>query len=152
MALALIGFIGLCLLVGATGATLVNRALPAWYLSLTRPPGTPPSWVFGPVWTALYIMIGTAAWLVWRRVGASRALRLWGWQIAVNALWVPVFFGLHQMLLALAVVIVLLALAACTLRAFAPFSPLAAWLMLPYVAWTGYATYLTLGFWWLNRL
>ena len=151
-ALALIGFIGLCLLVGATDATLVRHSLPGWYLSLARPPGTPPAWIFGSAWTALSIMTGTAAWLVWRRVGAGPALQLWGWQIAAGALWAPAFFGLHQVVLALAVVLVLLALAVGTLRAFAGLSSPAAWLMVPYLAWSAYAAYLGFGFWWLNRV
>ncbi len=147
---ALIGFIGLGLLAGAVDATLLTRIGRAWYLSLTRPPGTPPDWVFGPVWTALYAMMGVAAWLVWRRVGAGPALRLWGWQFAANALWTPSFFGLHRTALGLAVLLVLLVLVAATMRAFLRLSPPAGWLLLPYLAWTGYAFYLNAGFWWLN--
>jgi benzodiazapine receptor len=150
--LALVGFIGLCLLVGATDATLVRHSLAGWYLSLTRPPGTPPNWVFGPVWAVLYVMLGTAAWLVWRQVGAGPALRLWGWQVAANALWAPAFFGLHQIALALAVIAVLLILVVLTLRAFRHLSPAAGWLMLPYLAWIGYAAYLNVGFWCLNAI
>jgi len=121
-----------------------------WYLSLTQPPGTPPNWIFAPVWSALYVAIGTAAWLVWCRVGAGAALRLWGWQIAANALWTPAFFGLHQIALALAVSVVLFVLVASTLRAFARAVPVAGWLMLPCLLWTGYAVYLNAGLWWLN--
>jgi len=121
-----------------------------WYLSLTQPPGTPPNWIFAPVWSALYVAIGTAAWLVWCRVGAGAALRLWGWQIAANALWTPAFFGLHQIALALAVSVVLFVLVASTLRAFARAVPVAGWLMLPCLLWTGYAVYLNTGLWWLN--
>ena len=94
--LALVGFVGLCLLVGAVGGSLPAHALQVWYPSLTPPPGTPPNWVFAPVWSALYVMIGVAAWLVWKRRGPSRALRLWGWQLAANALWAPAFFGLRS--------------------------------------------------------
>jgi tryptophan-rich sensory protein len=136
--------------VDAADATLLRDSVAGWYPSLTRPAGTPPDWLFGPVWTALYLMIGSAAWLVWRRVGAAPALRLWGWQVAVNALWTPAFFGLHQIALALAVSLVLLGLVALTVRAFLRLSFVAGWLMLPYLAWTGYAAYLCAGFWWLN--
>ena len=144
------GFVGLCLLVGATDAALTADATRGWYLSLARPPGTPPNWVFAPVWTALYLMIGTAGWLVWRRVGAARPLRLWGWQLAANALWTPAFFGLHSPPLALAVCLVLLALIAQTIVAFMRINRPAAWLMLPYLGWSAYASYLSAGFWWLN--
>jgi len=148
--LALVGFVGLCLLVGAADTAFVRDGGLAWYLSLTAPPGTPPTWLFAPAWMALYLAIGTAAWLVWRRVGAGAALRLWGWQIAANAFWTPAFFGLHQFALALGVNLVLLALVALTTRAFARLVPAAGWLMLPCLGWTAYAAYLTAGFWWLN--
>ncbi len=122
-----------------------------WYLSLTRPPGTPPNWVFGPVWTVLYVLMALAAWMVWRRVGAGPALRLWGWQLAANALWSPVFFGLRSPALGLAAILLMLALVAATARVFHRIRPLAGALMLPYLAWVSYATYLNLGLWWLNR-
>jgi tryptophan-rich sensory protein len=150
--LALVGFVGLCLLVGATNAALLRSNALGWYLSLTHPPGTPPAWLVATVWSGLYVAIGTAAWLVWRHVGAGGALRLWGWQITANALWTPVFFGLHQVALALAVSVVLLVLVALTLRAFLQVRPAAGWLMLPCLAWTAYAAYLNAGLWWLNRV
>jgi translocator protein len=148
--LALVGFVGLCLLVGAVGATFTGHAVRGWYPSLTAPPGTPPYWVFGPVWSVLYVAIGIAGWLVWRRCGAARPLRLWGWQLAANALWTPVFFGLHSPPLALAVMVVLIGLIALTIRAFREVQRGAALLMLPYLAWTLFAAYLNVGFWWLN--
>jgi tryptophan-rich sensory protein len=148
--LALVGFVGLCLLVAAADGSIVAGAARGWYLSLNRPPGTPPNWVFAAVWTALYAMIGLAGWLAWRRTVGTRALRLWGWQLAANAFWTPAFFALHSPPLAFAICLVLLGLIALTLRAFLPLRPAAAWLMAPYLAWTGYVTYLTAGFWWLN--
>ncbi len=149
--LALVGFVGLCLLVGAVGGSLTAQALHAWYPSLIAPPGTPPNWVFAPVWTLLYIMIGTAAWLVWKRRGPSRPLRVWGWQLAANALWVPAFFGLHSPRLAMAVMVCVLLLTAWTIRGFLRVRPPAAWLMVPYGVWSLYAAYLNAGFWLLNR-
>jgi benzodiazapine receptor len=129
-------------LVGAADAALLRGSTLTWYMSLAHPPGTPPNWVFAPVWSALYVAIGTAAWLVWRRVGAGAALRLWGWQIAANALWTPAFFGLHQIALALAVSVVLLGLVALTSRAFARLMPVSGWLMLPCLAWAGFVSVL----------
>ncbi len=150
-ALALVGFVGLCLLVGAVDGSMTVRAVHAWYPRLHAPPGTPPNWVFAPVWTALYFMVGTAAWLVWRRLGAGRPLRLWGWQLAANALWSPAFVGLHSPALALGVMVVLLVLVGFTIRAFRRVQRIAAVLMLPYGAWCLYAAYLNAGFLVLNH-
>jgi tryptophan-rich sensory protein len=98
----------------------------------------------------LYVTIGVAGWLAWRRAGAARPLRLWGWQLAANAAWTPAFFGLHSPPLALAVSGVLLVLIVWTMHTFARLRSAAAWLMAPYLAWTAYMTYLTASFWWLN--
>jgi benzodiazapine receptor len=149
-ALALVGFVGLCLLVGAVGGSMTAQAVRGWYPALIQPPGTPPTVVFGPVWSVLYILIGTAGWLVWKRRGASRPLRLWGWQLAANALWAPAFFGLHSPRFAMGVMLVLLALIALTIRAFLPIRRLAGWMMLPYFIWCLFAAYLNAGFWILN--
>lgn len=129
---------------------MTSQAVQHWYPALTAPAGTPPPAVFAPVWAALYVMIGTAAWLVWKRRGASRPLRMWGWQLAANALWAPAFFGLHSPRLAMGVMIVLLILVALTIRAFRPVRKVAAWLMLPYLGWCLFAAYLNAGFWLLN--
>ena len=149
----LVLFVGLALLLGAAGGVITAPEIRGWYLTLNRPPGTPPNWVFGPVWTALYVMMGAAAWLVWwhRGTDARDALWLWGWQLLVNALWSPAFFGLHSPGIALAVILVLLAVLGLTLRAFLRIQPLAGALLVPYLAWVCYATWLNAGFWWLNR-
>ena len=148
---ALLGFVGLCLLVGAAGGSLTAEAVRHWYPSLTAPPLTPPSWVFAPVWTALYIDIGVAAWLVWLRPGSFAALRVWGWQLAANAAWPAAFFGLRNPALGLIVIALMLVLTAATIIAFYRRRRVAAWLMMPYLAWSLFATYLNAGFWWLNR-
>ena len=150
--LALIGFVGLCLLVGGADAALINSAVRGWYPSLVLPPATPPDWVFPPVWAALCLTMGVAAWLVWRRAGATRPLRLWGWQLAASALWGPAFFGLHNPPLALAVILVMLALIVATMHSFVRLNRIAVWLMLPYLLWSGFAAYLNAGFWWLNSV
>ncbi len=148
--LALVGFIGLCLLVGMVGGSMTARALHHWYYTLHQPPGTPPNWVFAPVWMALYVMIGVAGWLVWKRLGAAPPLRLWGWQLAANALWAPAFFGVHSPALAMGVMIVLLFLVSLTIRAFRRSNRVAAMLMAPYGGWCLYAAYLNAGFLILN--
>nr|WP_283949950.1 TspO/MBR family protein [Limobrevibacterium gyesilva] len=142
----------MCLLVGAANGTMTATSVRTWYLALAWPPGTPPNWVFAPVWTTLYVLIGTAAWLVWCRPspGQRRALLLWGWQLLLNAAWTPAFFGLHSPALGLLVILPLLCLIGLTIRAFAAQRPVAAALMVPYAAWTCYATYLNVGFLWLN--
>lgn len=127
------------------------QAVRHWYLTLVQPPGTPPTWLFAQVWAVLYVMLGTAAWLVWMRRGASRPLRLWGWQLAANALWAPAFFGLHSPRLAMAVMVALLVLTGLTIRGFLPTRRLAGYLMLPYLAWCLFAAYLNAGFWLLNH-
>jgi benzodiazapine receptor len=147
----LVGFIGLCLLVGTVGGSMTVRAVHHWYQTLRAPPGTPPNWVFAPVWTALYVMIGIAGWLVWRRLGAAPPLRLWGWQLAANALWAPAFFGLHSPAVAMAVMAALLPLVMITILSFRRIQRTAAVLMVPYGAWCIYAAYLNAGFLLLNH-
>lgn len=141
----------LCLLVGFAGGSLTADAMRGWYPSLMAPPGTPPNGVFAPVWTVLYTTIGVAAWLVWLRPGNYTALRLWGWQLAANAAWPAAFFGLRNPGLGLLVIAVMVGATGITIHAFHRRHRLAAWLLLPYLAWSLYAAYLNAGFWWLNR-
>lgn len=148
--LALVGFVGLCLLVGAVDAELAAGSLAAWYLSLTPPPAAPATWLIAPISCTVYALAGLAGWLAWRRVGASAPLRLWGWQLLVSALWVPALFGLHSTLVGLIVILALWPLLLLTLRDFRRLGALSAALMLPYAAWIGFATYLVAGLWWLN--
>jgi tryptophan-rich sensory protein len=128
----------------------MRSAQHGWYLSLIAPPLTPPDDVFPAVWGALYVMMGVAAWLVWRAVERPGPLRLWGWQLLVNALWAPAFFTLRSPGLALLVMLPLLALVLLTVRAFRGVDRAAMWLMLPYLTWLAFATYLNAGFWWCN--
>jgi tryptophan-rich sensory protein len=141
--------------VGALGALATSASVRTWYPTLVRPSFAPPSWVFGPTWTALYIMMGVASWLVWReglaRPDVRSALALYGVQLVFNLAWSWLFFGLRQPLVALVDIVVLLALVALTARRFAPVSRTAAGLMLPYLAWVAFATALNGAFWWLNR-
>ncbi len=147
---ALVGFIGLGLLVGLADGAATAQAVHGWYLSLAAPPGRPPNWVFAPVWSLLYVLIGVSGWLLWRRVGTRPPLRLWGWQLLVNALWAPAFFGLRSPAAGLVVLLPLLALIGLTILAAGRVDRRAAVLLLPYAVWTCYATYLNIGFWWLN--
>jgi benzodiazapine receptor len=107
--------------------------------------------VFGPVWTALYLMMAVAAWLVWRQPQHQAALSVWGWQLAFNAAWAPAFFAGHMPFLALLIILALDVLIILTAARFARRDRRAAWLMAPYLGWSLFATYLNAGFWWLNR-
>ena len=152
----LVGLLGLCLLVGVSDGVVMQAGTPGWYAAHLHAPGTPPDWAFPAVWSALYLLMAVAAWLVWRHAGYARrahyrALRLWGWQLFANALWTPAFFGLQSPLLALVVIAALLALVGLTVKAFWRVDRLAACLLLPYLAWVSYAAWLNAGFWWLNR-
>jgi translocator protein len=146
---ALAGFVGAGLLVGAVGGAITAPAIATWYATLRPAPGTPPNWVFAPVWSTLYVLSGLAAWLVWRQPATRTALTPWYVQLALNFLWTPAFFGLHNPAAGLAVIVPLLAVLAWCLRAFAPV-PLAAWLMAPCFAWVGYATWLNAACFYLN--
>ena len=148
--LALVGFVGLCLLVGAVDGAMASRSLRTWYLTLNQPPGTPPAGLFAPVWTVLYVTIGVAGWLVWRRLGAGAPLRLWGWQLLANAMWVPAFFGLRSPLAGAVMATVQLVLIGLTVWRFLRVRRSAGLLLVPYAAWTLYAAYLAWGFWVVN--
>ncbi len=148
-AFALVGFIGLALLVCAADSVLAGSAR-RWYLSLARPPGTPPEWLFVSAWGVLCVLMGLGGWLVWRRSISVRPLQLWGWQLAVNALWTPAFFGLHRPLFGSAVLLALIPLIALTIRRFASIDRVAACSLIPYLLATGYSLYLSAGFYCLN--
>lgn len=125
-----------------------------WYESLRRPPLTPPSWLFGPVWSLLYLAIAVAAFLVWRspkRSGVGLALGLWAVQLVLNAAWSYLFFGLERPGLALVEIVVLLGVIIATTVVFFSIRKPAGVLFLPYALWVGFATYLNAGFWILNR-
>ncbi|MEP7206018.1 MAG: TspO/MBR family protein [Casimicrobiaceae bacterium] len=141
----LVGWLVLSLAAGGSGA-LASADAAAFYAALARPSWAPPAWLFGPVWSALYVLMAVAAWLVWRRegwAGARVALGLFVAQLVANALWTWLFFAWRQGALALADIVVLLVLLLATLVAFARVSRAAAWLLVPYLAWVSFAAALT---------
>src|SRR5512136_1399985 len=95
-AAVLVGFVAVCLAAGVVGSVATASQIPTWYASLNKPSWNPPSWVFAPVWTTLYVMMGAAAWLVWRKMGGPfQGAFWWFWiQLALNAVWTFIFFGL----------------------------------------------------------
>ena len=123
-----------------------------WYQALDKPAGNPPDWVFGPVWTVLYLTMAVAAWRVWRARG-EWGVELWLWmaQLTSNALWSYLFFGLQRPGLALVDILLLLALIIWTAARFGRVDRIAGWLLVPYAAWVTFATYLNAGVWILNR-
>ncbi len=153
--LALIVFLAVAFAVAAFGAQFQPGE---WYAALEKPPWNPPNWVFGPVWTVLYVTIAVAAWLVWRRRGTGErrartrfALGLWAVQLALNGLWSWLFFGLQRPGWALVDIVVLVIAIAWTARAFHRLVPAAGWLLIPYLAWVAYATTLNGAICWLAR-
>jgi tryptophan-rich sensory protein len=149
----LILWLVLCLGVGAVSGRWTAAEIPGWYRTLVRPAIAPPNWVFGPVWTTLYILMAIAAWQVWL-AGPSRArtvgLGLFLLQLALNFAWSWIFFRQHAIGMALAEVLVLWATIGATTLVFARSSPVAAWLMAPYLAWVTFASALNGAFWRLN--
>jgi benzodiazapine receptor len=124
-----------------------------WYEQYAAPIWHPPHWIFGPVWTLLYAMMAIAAWLVWKCGGWRQQrppLTLYLVQWALNALWTPLFFGLHRPDLALINILFLLAAIVATLIAFWRAHRLAGWLFIPYTAWVTFATILNFVLWRLN--
>ena len=145
---ALLAWVGLSLAAGVVGGGAVGPG--AWYARLDRPPWTPPDWVFGPVWTALYVLMGVAAWMVWSRPdrpGRRTALVLFLGQLVLNVLWSWMFFGWHRLGAAAVEVVVLLAAIAATALAFRRVHRPAALLLVPYLVWVAYATALTIEIW-----
>ena len=148
----LIGWLLVVLVAAAVGA-LATRNARAFYAGLVKPTWAPPGWLFGPVWTALYLLMGVAAWLVWRTAGwagAAGALSLFLGQLACNVSWSWVFFAWRRGALAFADIVLLLALIVATIVAFAHVHRLAAVLLLPYFAWVTFATALTRAVWHAN--
>lgn len=126
-----------------------------WYNSLNRPPFTPPPWLFGPAWTILYILMAISALLIWKkginRRNVKAALKLFAIQLILNLIWSPIFFGAHNIILALIVIFVLWYFILRTIQSFYKVDKLASYLLYPYIAWVSFASILNLSIWLLNR-
>ena len=133
-----------CNAVGITGALFTSTDT-AWYSALAKPSFQPPGWLFGPVWTLLYSMMGVAIYRVFQRrdqPGGRRAMTLFAVQLVLNGVWTPVFFGAGAITLALGVLLALWVALALTIRSFAAIDRVAAWLLAPYLLWVSFATVL----------
>ncbi len=148
-AIALACSVGIVAVVAVLGSLATIPNVEGWYAEADKPSWTPPDWVFGPVWTVLYLMMAVAAWLVWRkrdRMRGTAALAAYVQQLVLNAAWSPVFFALRNVMgpgalwLAFAIIVGLAFVVVVTIRRFWPISRLAALLLVPYLAWVLYAT------------
>ncbi|MDN3516183.1 TspO/MBR family protein [Aquisalimonas lutea] len=139
--IALLAWLSLCFVV-ATGNALVTDP-GTWYAGLAKPAWTPPDWLFGPVWTLLYTLMGVAAWMIWehrrRDPGATVALALFLGQLALNGLWSWLFFGEHALFAALVDILLLWVVLAATIIAFLRIRMVAGLLLVPYLIWVSYA-------------
>ncbi len=149
----LVFFLAICLGAGGLGAMATTPEIGGWYLTLEKPSWTPPAAVFGPVWSALYVMMGVAAWMVWQATEnktVSRPLGLFVLQLLLNVGWSWIFFGLHQPGWAFGEVILLWLAILFTIVEFFRHSQLAGWLMIPYLLWVSFAAVLNLTIWQMN--
>jgi tryptophan-rich sensory protein len=150
--MALILFLGASALVAALGGLATANHVNGWYAAADKAPWSPPNWVFGPVWTVLYIAMAVAAWLVWRShaAGSRTALTAYGVQLVLNLLWTPAFFALYPVIgtpalwIAFGIIVALAVAVAVTVVLFGPISRAAGLLMLPYLSWIVFASSLNL--------
>ena len=145
--LSLLAFIMLVAIAAGFGSLYMPGP---WYEALARPSWTPPNWLFGPVWTVLYLMIAVAGWRVWKTQGLSPLLAVWFLSLLLNAAWSWIMFGQNQIGWALSdIVLLLITIFAFIVMAW-PIDRIAAWLFVPYVAWVSFATALNFALWQLN--
>ena len=146
--------VSVCLLIGFLSSMATQSSVNDWYLTLNKPSFNPPNWLFAPVWTILYLMMGVAAGVVWgkgfHQIWVKTALYHFGFQLLLNALWSMVFFGLKDVLAALFIIIALIIAIAFTIKFFKVVSRKAAILMIPYLLWVCFATILNYKIWELN--
>jgi len=141
-------FIVACESAGILGSLFTIQSIPTWYATLIKPPFTPPSWLFAPVWTILYALMGISAFLIWekkqgaQKPRASAALNMFSLQLVLNALWSIVFFGLRSPLLGLLIILFMLFAIILTMWRFYFIDRRAFWLMVPYILWVSFATLL----------
>ena len=142
------------LLIGFTGGGFTASEIPGWYAKLNKPSWNPPNWLFGPVWTTLYIMMGIALYLVWKSTAASSvkqtAFVLFAVQLSFNFSWSIIFFNQHQVGWALVEILVMWVFIVLTIFSFSRINNTAAWLLVPYVSWVSFAAILNYTIWKLN--
>ncbi|MDR6846793.1 TspO/MBR family protein [Flavobacterium granuli] len=145
-----------CLVVGYFSGIVTRSSITTWYPTLIKPSFNPPNWVFAPVWSTLYIMMGIAAGLVWNRIDfekelVKKALQFFAIQLALNALWSYLFFGLKNPMLAGLEIIILWLMIYETYIQFVKINKISGYLFISYLLWVSFATVLNGAIWWLNR-
>jgi tryptophan-rich sensory protein len=159
-----LAFILLCLFAGLIGSAATFLSITTWYANINKPSFSPPNWIFGPVWTTLYVLMGIAAYLVYekgtqiekenskkiKKTEIAAALNIFAFQLALNVLWSLVFFGFHSPLGALVVIMLLWLLIFVSILRFYPINKYAAYLMIPYMLWVSFASILNLFIFLLN--
>jgi tryptophan-rich sensory protein len=151
--LGLTAFVAACFAVAGVGGCFTSGPVETWYPGLSKPWWTPPDWLFGPVWTVLYLSMAIAAWLVWRQEGSLRAARplsLFAAQLALNLAWSALFFGLRSPAAALADIALLWCAILATAISFRRVNLAAGLLLVPYLGWVSFASALNLAIWRLN--
>lgn len=141
----LIASIIICQLAGLIGAVFTTPSISGWYAGLNKPFFNPPNWLFGPVWTLLYLLMGISLYLVWNQkkgVKTKTALIIFAIQLGLNVLWSVIFFGLHSPLVAFLEIIVLWLFIILTIIKFFPISKISAYLLIPYLLWVSFASFL----------
>lgn len=145
----------LCMAVGILGSMFTAPAIPGWYAGLIKPFFSPPNWLFAPVWTLLYILMGVSLYLVWSKGTKDKkvksALKVFAIQIILNAIWSPIFFGAKNLFLAFIVIIFMWIYILNTIQAFSKVNKIASYLLYPYLAWVSFASVLNFSVWILNR-
>jgi tryptophan-rich sensory protein len=137
---------------GGLGAFFTLSSVQSWYLTLNKPSWNPPSWLFGPVWTTLYVLMGIACFLIWKSEHPSKkqVLTLYFLQLFLNFLWSPAFFGVQNPMLGMLVIVPLWAAILACILLFRKINGWAALLMIPYLLWVSFATVLNATIWYLN--
>lgn len=143
-------FVLVCFAAAGVGSAFTARSLDPWHAELRKPSWNPPNWLFGPVWTLLYLSMAVAAWLVWMKGGSACALALFAAQLALNVGWSGLFFGLRSPGAAMVEIVVLWVAIVLTASAFWRVTPVAGWLMVPYLGWVTFASALNFAIWRLN--
>lgn len=153
--LSVIFAILVCQLAGLIGSIFTFSAIPTWYVFLNKPSFSPPNWIFGPVWTLLYTLMGIAAYIIWKRGAKNKtvrgALALFGFHLILNSLWSIIFFGAHALFPAFVEILILWSTIIILILKFYRIEKTAAYLLLPYLAWVSFASVLNFSVWFLNR-
>ena len=147
--------VAVCLLAGGLGTIFTVSAIPTWYAALNKPFFSPPNYLFGPVWTLLYVLMGISVGIIWQKGIKSKKVKdavcVFIIQLGLNAIWSPVFFGARNLFLALIIIILMWIYILKTILAFRKIDNIASYLLYPYIAWVSFATLLNFAVWLLNK-